>query len=332
VSRIATAIATLMVWTACQAPPPAPPAAIEKTADDGTVALTLRVDRDRISVADNVHIRIEAAFPESKQIDFPDTLGDEADFRSASTDATSPRLGEDGKVRVEQSYLIEPYVAGKLTIPAIEVRYRDKSALEDEKTVATEPFEIEVEAVPSAEEETADLRDIHDPLAVPFPMAWLIGGTLAALAAAAAAWYWWKSRQTPAPMVETPPDPADVIALRELDQLVARGLAVEGRIKELYAGVSDILRHYIEARFGLHAPEQTTEEFLFELRRTLGFDPVHRALLRQFLEHTDMVKFAEVRPAPPQIDDTIAACRRFIIETKAQPLAQAVEGPVVPRA
>jgi hypothetical protein len=325
-------IAGIALWAGCQGPPPAAPVAIEKTATDGDVELTLRVDRDRISVADNLHVRVEAAFPESKQVDFPDALGDEAEFRSASTDATSPRLGEDGKVRVEQSYVVEPYVAGKLTIPAIKVHYRDKGALEDEKTVATEPFEVEVEPVPSAEEETAELRDIHDPLAVPFPTAWLVGGALAALVAAAAAWYWWKSRQVPAPVVEMPPDPADVIALRELDNLIARGLALEGRIKELYAGVSDILRRYIEARFGLHAPEQTTEEFLLELRRTLGFDAVHRALLRNFLEHTDLVKFAEARPTSQQVDETIAACRRFIVETKPKPAPEAVEGPVVPRA
>ena len=39
-----------------------------------------------------------------------------------------------------------------------------------------------------------------------------------------------------------------------------------GRIKEFYQRISDILRHYIENRFGLHAPERTTEEFLVELK------------------------------------------------------------------
>jgi hypothetical protein len=322
----------LALLAACAAPPPTPPAAIEQTASDDRVELTLRVDRDRISVADNLTVRVEAVYPETEQVDFPDTLGDEADFRSASTDASSPRLGEDGKVRIVQTYVIEPYIAGALKIPPIEVRYRDKAGLEGEKTVATPSFEVEVEPVPSAEEETADLRDIHDPLAVPFPTAWVVAGALIALAALAFAWYWWKSRHVPPPLPEAPPEAPDVIALRELDALLGQGLAESGQVKELYGGVSDILRRYIERRFGLHAPERTTEEFLTELRRTLGFDPAHRALLRDFMEHTDLVKFAEVRPGPVQVGQTIAACRRFIVETKAAELAEAVEGPVVPRA
>ena len=332
--RLALAILGLAVWTACQPPETVAPAAIEKTATDGEVALTLRVDRNSVSVADNIRIRVEASYPENAQVEFPDALAEEAAFRSSVADTSSPRLGEDGKVRIEQTYVVEPYVAGPLMIPGIEVRYRaagDPGA--PQKTVSTEAFEIQVEPVESAQEETAELRDIHDPLAVPFPIAWVIGLALAALAAAAAAWWWWASRQLATPEPEAPPEAIDEVALRELDELVAKGLEKEGRIKELYGGVSDILRRYIEARFGLHAPEQTTEEFLAELRRTLGFDPAHRALLREFLEHTDLVKFAEANPTAAQIESTIAACRRFIVETKPQPQAETiVEGPVVPRA
>ena len=328
--RVAPALAALALLAACEQPRAVAPAAIEQSVADDTLELTLRVDRDRISVADNVTVRVEAAFPETQEVEFPDSLGRESELRSTSADTSSPRLGEDGLVRVEQTYRIEPYLAGQLNIPAIEVRYRGKGSLENEKTLATKAFQVEVEPVASAEEADAELRDIHDPLAMPFPTAWVIGGALAALAAAAAAYFWWKSKQQPAPVEAAPPEPIDAVALRKLDELVAQGLAEKGLVKELYGGVSDILRHYIEARFGLHAPERTTEEFLSELRRTLGFDPAHRALLRAFLEHADQVKFAEASPTPAQIGETVAACRRFIVETKPKP--EAVEGPVVPRA
>ena len=330
--RLGLLILSLALWPACQAPPPPPAAAIEQTSTDGEVELTLRVDRNRVSIADNIVIRLEAAYPETAEVQFPGSIADETYFRSSSSDVSAPRLGEDGKVRTGQTYIIEPYVAGPLMIPEIEVRYRDKAgADEQQKTVSTEAFEVEVEPVASAEDEAAEMRDIHDPLAMPFPVAWAIGGALLAIAAVVGAWLWWRSKHAAPPEPEAPPEPADAIALRELDALLAQGLEQEGRVKELYGGVSDILRRYIEARFGLHAPEQTTEEFLAELRRTLGFDPVHRSLLRQFLEHTDLVKFAEARPAPPQVAATIAACRRFIVETKPQP-ETIPEGPVVPRA
>jgi len=258
--RAAPLLLTLAaVLMACTAPEPAPPAAIEQTSSDGALQLTLRVAQDRISIADNLTIRVETAFPESFEVDFPEKLGAESLFRSASSDSGAPKLGEDGRVHIEQTYEIEPYVPGPLSIPPIEVRYRDKAAPESEKTLTTEAFQVEVEPVPSAEQEATELRDIHDPLAMPFPLAWIVGAALAVVAAAAGAWWWWKSKQQPAPVVEEPPEPADIAALRQLDELVAEGLAQQGRIKELYGGVSDILRRYIEARFGLHAPEQTTE-------------------------------------------------------------------------
>src|SRR5690606_9596394 len=139
------------------------------------------------------------------------------------------RLGDDGLVRVEQTYEIEPYLAGQLNIPAIEVRYRPKDESGEERTLATKAFQVEVEPVESAAQEDAELRDIHDPLGVPFPTAWVIGGALAALAAAAGAWLWWRSRRRPEPVVEEPPEPADTLALRRLDELLAQGLAESGR-------------------------------------------------------------------------------------------------------
>ena len=56
--------------------------------------------------------------------------------------------------------------------------------------------------------------------------------------------------------------PAHEQAYRELERLLARELIEKGQVKEFYAGVSGVLRRYIENRFGLKAPERTTEEFL----------------------------------------------------------------------
>ncbi|MEZ5363752.1 MAG: hypothetical protein R2748_15760 [Bryobacterales bacterium] len=160
--RLVALIAVAALWAGCESAPPPPPAAIQKTTSSGEVELTLRVARDRISVADNVTIRVEAAYPETYEIDFPDRLGSEIDFRSAVSDTSSPKLGEDGKVHVEQSYLIEPYVPGPIMIPEIEVRYQDKGG-EQPGVAKTEAFEINVDPVASAEEQTAELRDIRDP-------------------------------------------------------------------------------------------------------------------------------------------------------------------------
>ena len=94
------------------------------------------------------------------------------------------------------------------------------------------------------------------------------------------------------------------------------GLLEKGEAKLFYLRLSNVLRHYIEDRFGLRAPEQTTEEFLVELRQGQPFGSAHKELLQSFLEHCDLVKFAELQPTRGEAETTVALCRRFIDETR----------------
>lgn len=67
------------------------------------------------------------------------------------------------------------------------------------------------------------------------------------------------------------------------------------------AGLTDIVRHYLEARFRLRAERQTTAEFLADLERNDHLlEDKDRKFLRSFLASADMVKFARM-PADPRL-------------------------------
>ena len=67
------------------------------------------------------------------------------------------------------------------------------------------------------------------------------------------------------------------------------------------AGLTDIVRHYLESRFQLRAERQTTAEFLADLERNDRLlENRDRKFLRSFLASADMVKFARV-PADPTL-------------------------------
>ena len=67
------------------------------------------------------------------------------------------------------------------------------------------------------------------------------------------------------------------------------------------AGLTDIVRHYLEARFRLRAERQTTAEFLADLERNDKLlEEKDRKFLRSFLASADMVKFARM-PADPHL-------------------------------
>ena len=99
---------------------------------------------------------------------------------------------------------------------------------------------------------------------------------------------------------------------------MAEDLIAKGQAKLFYLRVSAILRHYIENRFGLRAPERTTEEFLSDLQTNHILLPRQKDLLKRFLEHCDMVKFAEYQPNREEVDDTLNTCAQFIAETRQQ--------------
>ena len=65
--------------------------------------------------------------------------------------------------------------------------------------------------------------------------------------------------------------------------------------------LSAIARRYLEARFQLHAPEQTTEEFLRDAASAGKLSPAHQQLVTDFLEQSDLVKFARYQPGQPDM-------------------------------
>ena len=137
-----------------------------------------------------------------------------------------------------------------------------------------------------------ELRDIAPPVDVPF-WNWktVTAAALAGLGSLATA-IWavrrWLLRTRPAP---PPPDPVQV-ALKALDAL--RGVAGEKLSdRDFAAAAAEILRGFLEAKYGLNAPRQTTEEFLSSVQKSHRFAENQLQLLRSFLGQCDMIKFAK---------------------------------------
>jgi predicted TIM-barrel fold metal-dependent hydrolase len=89
------------------------------------------------------------------------------------------------------------------------------------------------------------------------------------------------------------------------------------------------VRRYLEGQLGLRAPERTTEEFLYETSRDHALSAEHRELLAAFLQESDLVKFARLRPGEQDKQRAWAAAERFVRETglvAANPIRGAAGG------
>ena len=104
-------------------------------------------------------------------------------------------------------------------------------------------------------------------------------------------------------------------ALRELSALKSWAPLKEGRVEEYYVALSGIVRHYLEGRFGLRAPEMTTDEFFELMSRDGTLVREHKELVNEFLAHCDLVKFARYGPSSEEIDGAYGAAVRLVQET-----------------
>jgi hypothetical protein len=107
-------------------------------------------------------------------------------------------------------------------------------------------------------------------------------------------------------------------ALRELSKLLAKDLVGKNLVKEFYLELTMIVRRYIERLHGIHAPEQTTEEFLVAVAEDSRFSPEVVRKLRAFLEAADLVKFAAHRPSESAIGKSTDTARQYIEKDTAE--------------
>jgi len=232
-----------------------------------------------------------------------------------------PPRTEDGKQVMGRWFTVRGFETGHHLVPSPPVSFR----MPGEEITAATPIEtrISIESLVDRTTGASDVRDIKPPRHV--PRDWrpflIVGAGVALFAGLVALAVWWRRR--PRAAVAPPPEPADVRARRALAALAARGLTQRGAFKEYYEALSGIVRVYLEDRFGLRAPEMTTEEFLLVTARNAELTRQQRALLAEFLRESDLVKFARHVPALADTERAFDAAARFVDETAPRPEAAA---------
>jgi hypothetical protein len=160
------------------------------------------------------------------------------------------------------------------------------------------------------------MTDIHDIRALRAPgpdLGPLVYGlaVLAAAALAAVLVYLWKRRRRRLKGGVAPALPPDAVALSALDELADID-GIDGRL--FYFRLSAVLRRYLHERYGIPAPEMTTEELLPEMDR-LGVDRDRATSLKQLFSDAEPVKYAGRFAVVDRMKKDLDLARNFIRET-----------------
>lgn len=166
----------------------------------------------------------------------------------------------------------------------------------------------------AATQEIPDIRGLKDVIDIPTGNEWVLWLFVAAAALVLIGVAAWFVRRRLARRSEelAPPPPPHVVAWERLQ----RALGLIHEAEQFCTEVSQIIRVYLEERFHLHAPDRTTEEFLFELQSSQRLACEHKQLLADFLGECDMVKFAKMEPPEQELRNLHEAASRLVGETQ----------------
>ncbi len=214
---------------------------------------------------------------------------------------------------------LRPTRLGTITIESMKVRF-------DGNVTSTPAIPLEVTSVLGSEH---DPKAVEDPAAL-FPAAmplwpFYVGAFVLLVGILLIVWLRHRSRRSVTLPSEVPLPP-HVEALRALERLRQEECRTEEQVEAFYVVVSDILRAYVEARFGLHAPLRSTEEFLVEVEAGDILSLGQSQSLRLFLQQCDLVKFARMFPDVEAHDQTLRIAEDFVQQTRIDVLPEDVSG------
>lgn len=294
----------------------------EKKDLNSPVVATAGVDRDTITIGDKITYTVTVQADKDIEIKFPSFADNLAGF--AVKDFGSSESGIFRKRTLTQWYILDTYVTGAYTIPGAIIHYKNKKGEEKWQEAVTDEVKVTVESIMEDASAGAEIRDIKGPLT--FPGSWKIFAYVGIpIIVLCAAFFLISRLNKKKPDAAAPSRPAHEAAYEALNELKRKNLLKTGDIKRFYSELSTIARRYIENRFGLRAPEMTTEEFLSSLKDRNELRSEHKTLLREFLSHCDMVKFAKYNPANKEIEASIEAAERFIDQTREDTTAEGTE-------
>lgn len=291
---------------------------IDKEYQRGPLAVHVRVEKSKVSIAETILLELEASAEPGFEVKMPKVDKVLENFGIVDWDNLGNRLDENNNVVSTYRYKLEPFLSGTYALPAFTFEFYDvNSPEENEHELTTEPVEIEVASLLGEQRAELKIANIEGVVNVPAePSYWWIW-FLSVAGVIAGVIFWFNRRRQQAKELVRIFKPAHEIAYERLRALVEQDLVKAGKIKEFYECISDILRHYIEHRFNLRAPERTTEEFLAELTSTNVLAEPDQRRLGEFLQHCDLVKFAKYNPTTEQIQKTFDLVKDFIETTKS---------------
>lgn len=298
----------------------------------GRPRITAELDSTIMTMGSTTSLNVEVHIPgqaEPQFIGFPPPPEENVGFVQFGpvqvVAADSSSTADNGR-NYKFNYTIQAFDPGMWTLPPFGVVMPGSSDTVLSEVLALKVLPVEVDTItmalmPSAPPSSVPMK-WHDWIPV-----WLIIvlASLAAIALICFVVFKFRKHKEEVMIKKSRPIPPYDLAKMRLETLRNRKLASSGHEKEFYTELTDILRQYLQGRFGINAMEMTSGQILKALRN----NPLTRmpaAQMDEVLKIADFVKFAKERPLAEDNERALIRSAQFVEDTKPVPVPEEETG------
>lgn len=286
--------------------------------------VTARIEPDSILIGDRFDYVIEVDKDLVQEVDFPVFRKQGKVLELVEDHPVDTLLREGRHLKLRKRYTLQAFEEGNYALGVGEVLYADKNIVDTLHTRDSLRLQVATFEIDSTSQSIYDLKPQMN---LPFRLRevsgyvkWAMLGILVLLALAYVfqrilARY---GKGLGDIFKPAPPLPPHVAAIQALEALHNQKLWQNNRHKQYYSGLTDILRTYIEGRYGIGAMEMTSDEIIRAMR---GAELPRKAAmdLVTVLRDADLVKFAKATPEAEQNEADYLKVYYFVEETKLVP-------------
>jgi len=281
------------------------------------------LDTNKILIGDQVAMRIFVTHSKHIKAQFPAYKDSIIPGIEVLADFPVDTVKKDGdQIALSKAYLLTSFDTGSYTIPESKILLLHAGANSD--TVTTESLQLRVNTV-AVDTTKSEFKDIKPPIEAPITFGeiapWLFGGLGFLALLALIAWFIIRRIQNkPLLSISKPEEPADVMALRLLNNLKQEKLWQNNQVKLYHSKLTEILRMYIDRTLQINALEQTSEETLQSLTSQTHISADDQHLVRTIFTIADLTKFAKFTPSPLENEESMKLAELFVMHTKPIPV------------
>lgn len=278
------------------------------------------IEPDSVGIGDRFTYTIEVEKDIAQGVFFPVIGGKDTNYELIGQPVIDTLSREGRKLKIRQRYTLAAFQEGLHGVVP-QVMYADKNIIDTLSSDDTLRLLVTTFVIDSTSHSIFDIKPQKD---MPFRFAeisgyvkWVVMALIIIVILLYVAYrimrHYGKSLSDifhPAP-----PLPPHEVARIALERLYVQRLWQAEKHKLYYSSLTDILRTYIDGRFGVGAMEMTSDEII-EAMRKVDIPQKSAMDLTDILRSADLVKFAKAMPEADENEAAYSAVWNFVEQTK----------------